>query len=78
MGVTSGDPINDHTGPLARSVADVTLYLDAITGHDNINDKSISAGVHGLYNFACILKEPKRLNGDKIAILKEGFDESLL
>ncbi|KAH6681186.1 amidase [Plectosphaerella plurivora] len=77
-GVTSGDPIDDHAGPLARSVADVALCLDAIAGHDNIDDKSIGAGAHGSYDFAHVLEEPKRLDGVKIAILKEGFDEPLL
>lgn len=77
-GITSGDPIDDHAGPLASSVADIAVCLDAIAGHDNIDDRSIGAGAHASYDFARVVEEPRRLDGVKIAILEEGFDPSLL
>ncbi|KND86631.1 Amidase [Tolypocladium ophioglossoides CBS 100239] len=77
-GITSGDPIDDHVGPLARSVADIAACLDAIAGHDNIDDRSVGAGSNGSYNFVATLQQPARLDGVKIAILKEAFDQPSL
>ncbi|KAG7147839.1 Amidase like protein [Verticillium longisporum] len=77
-GITSGDPIDDHAGPLARCVADVALCLDAIAGYDNIDGKSVGAGPHGTFKFSRTLCGSKRLDGVKVAVLKEGIDHALV
>ncbi|KAL1865064.1 hypothetical protein VTK73DRAFT_5519 [Phialemonium thermophilum] len=82
-GITSGDPIDDHAGPMARSVADVALCLDAIAGHDNIDDKSAAAGPHGSYLFSEAVSKigqgkARSLEGVRVALLKEGFDQPIV
>ncbi|RFU75805.1 amidase [Trichoderma arundinaceum] len=51
-GISSGDAINDHAGPIAKSVLDAALCLDAISGYDGIDDRSLGAAAHGSTNFA--------------------------
>lgn len=75
-GISSGDAINDHAGPIARSVEDVALCLDAICGKDDFDDKTLGAPVHGSTNYFGNLQ--KSVKGMKIAILKEGFEHRLV
>jgi amidase len=77
-GITSGDPINDHAGPLARSVADIAICLDAVAGYDNIDGKSVGAGPHGSFNYSNILSTSTRLDGVRVAVLQEGFDQPIV
>ncbi|KAJ6130273.1 hypothetical protein N7512_003053 [Penicillium capsulatum] len=73
-GISSGDSINDHTGPLARTTQDMATCLDAISGYDGIDDKSLASPKPGSTNFSATLKSSSgRLNGLKIGVLKEGF-----
>ncbi|RYP49352.1 hypothetical protein DL768_004912 [Monosporascus sp. mg162] len=51
-GVTSGDAIDDHSGPLARTVLDAATCLSTIAGYDGIDDGSLRSGEHGSFQFA--------------------------
>ncbi|KPM42581.1 hypothetical protein AK830_g4008 [Neonectria ditissima] len=76
-GITSGDAVDDHAGPLTRTVYDASLFLDALAGHDGIDDRSQAAGVHGSYGYAESLgtggDQRPDLAGVKVGILREGF-----
>ncbi|KAJ1331029.1 amidase [Microdochium nivale] len=79
-GITSGDAIDDHAGPLASSVLDAAACLDAIAGYDDIDDRSLGAAAHGTYKFAESLRQQQQLGstdkplaGYRIGLLKEGF-----
>ncbi|KAH7034713.1 amidase signature domain-containing protein [Microdochium trichocladiopsis] len=76
-GITSGDFIDDHAGPLTSSVLDTAACLDAIAGYDGIDDRSLGAAPHGSYSFHQTLQDldttERPLAGYKIGVLKEGF-----
>jgi amidase len=59
----------DHTGPIARSAADVALLLEAIAGPDGLDPRQPAGLRTEAYS--------KRLTGDarglKVGIVKEGF-----
>ncbi|RDW72887.1 amidase [Coleophoma cylindrospora] len=74
-GITSGDAVNDHVGPLARTVMEVAACLDAISGYDGIDDRSQGSPKHGSTTFAASLNaQTTNLVGFKVGILTEGFD----
>ncbi|KAJ4316268.1 hypothetical protein N0V94_005547 [Neodidymelliopsis sp. IMI 364377] len=75
-GISSGDSINDHAGPIARNVMDVALCLDAISGRDDFDDKTLGAPVHGSTRYAQRLQDS--VVGMKIGILTEGFEHRLV
>ncbi|SPO00095.1 probable amidase [Cephalotrichum gorgonifer] len=81
-GITSGDAIDDHAGPLSRSVLDAAKCLDAMAGYDGIDDRSLGAGKHDSFGFAESLQSSEgglpRLDGLKIGILTEGFEQSII
>ncbi|CAI4212415.1 unnamed protein product [Parascedosporium putredinis] len=81
-GITSGDAIDDHAGPLARSVLDVAKCLDALAGYDGIDDRSVGAGKHNSFGFAEALvsnsETAKPLSGIKVGILAEGFNQDII
>ncbi|KAH8881023.1 amidase [Thozetella sp. PMI_491] len=78
-GITSGDAIDDHAGPICRSVADAAACLDVIAGYDNIDDRSLGAAAHGSYDFLeTLLITPTRLDGLKVGLLNEGFGQSIV
>ncbi|KAL4877948.1 amidase signature domain-containing protein [Aspergillus karnatakaensis] len=74
-GISSGDALNDHAGPITRSVYDAALVLDAICGYDGMDDRGLAAPMPGSTRFAASLAEsPGSLDGIRIGLLKEGFD----
>jgi amidase len=75
-GISSGDAINDHAGPIARSVNDVALCLDAIGGRDDFDDRTLGAPIHGSTRYSNQLQPS--VAGMKIGILKEGFEHRLI
>ena len=77
-GITSGDAVNDHAGPLAQSVLDAALCLDAIAGYDGIDDRSLGAGIHRSHGFADSLRSNTTLTGIKIGVMLEGFDHAMI
>ncbi|KAJ5795130.1 Amidase [Penicillium paradoxum] len=76
-GIASGDALNDHAGPLARTTLDIARCLDVISGYDGIDDRSLGSSKPGTTQFALALQQnPNKLDGFKIGILVEGFDHS--
>ncbi|KAK8026632.1 amidase [Apiospora marii] len=81
-GVTSGDAVDDHAGPLARTVLEAAACLDAIAGHDDIDDRSLGSAAHGSFRFLesiqCVDTAPLPLSGLRIGLLTEGFDQPVV
>ncbi|WAO84709.1 Amidase domain-containing protein [Fusarium falciforme] len=77
-GITSGDAIDDHAGPLTRSVLDAAIFLDAMAGYDGIDDRALGAGAHGSHGYANSLSPEPSLSGVKIGVLREGFDQPIV
>ncbi|EPS34424.1 hypothetical protein PDE_09388 [Penicillium oxalicum 114-2] len=78
-GISSGDAINDHAGPLARTVLDAAICLDVIGGYDGIDDRSLGSPAPGSTTFAANLRQSSQnLEGVRVGILKEGFDHSFV
>jgi amidase len=79
-GIASNDAINDHAGPLAINVMDMALCLDAISGYDGIDDRSVGAPRHGTTSFAADLSKAGStdLTGFKIGILTEAFEQAIV
>ncbi|KAF2089299.1 putative amidase [Saccharata proteae CBS 121410] len=79
-GIASNDAVNDHAGPLARTVMDVALCLDAISGYDGIDDRSLGAPKHGSTTFSVDLaaSETSDLTGFRVGILKEAFEQAIV
>lgn len=75
-GVSSGDPVSDHAGPIARTVKDVALCLEAISGRDDYDDRTLGAPTHGSTHYAQRLQNS--VAGFKIGILKEGFEHRIV
>lgn len=59
----------DHTGPMARTVADVALMLDAIAGPDGLDPRQYNVQVADSYTSGLT----DEANGIKVGIVKEGF-----
>ncbi|KAJ5708864.1 hypothetical protein N7493_010198 [Penicillium malachiteum] len=74
-GIASGDAMNDHVGPLARTTMEVAACLDVISGYDGIDDRSLGSSNPGSTSFANTLEQgSRRLEGFRIGLLKEGFE----
>lgn len=59
----------DHTGPMARTVADTALLLEAIAGYDGLDPRQYSVEVADSYTTALT----GEANGLRVGIVKEGF-----
>lgn len=71
--------MDDHTGPLARSVLDVAHCLDSISGYDGIDDRCLGSPKPGSTAYAKTLQtQPTRLEGFKVGVLTEGFEHNLV
>jgi aspartyl-tRNA(Asn)/glutamyl-tRNA(Gln) amidotransferase subunit A len=64
----------DTIGPMARSVYDVALVLEAIAGHD---PKDSTSRVELVQNYAAALEKTENLRGLRIGIPKEYFVEGV-
>jgi len=62
----------DHTGPMARSVADVALLLEVIAGTDGLDPRQYNVEVADSYT-AALTGEAE---GVRVGIVKEGFGRS--
>jgi amidase len=68
-GIVSLDLTLDHAGPMARTVEDVALLLDAIAGPDGIDHRQYVPPPHRKYSDS--LRQD--LSGVRLGVLKEGF-----
>jgi amidase len=75
-GMSSGDAINDHAGPIARSVSDIASCLDAIGGRDDFDDRTLGAPIHGSTQYSRQLQPS--VAGMRVGYLKEGFGHRLI
>lgn len=59
---------------------DTALCLDAISGYDGIDDRSVGAPRHGTTSFATDLRKSgvTNLNGIKVGILTEAFEQAIV
>ena len=64
----------DTIGPMARSVYDVALVLEAVAGHD---PKDSTSRLESVHPYSELLKRAKDLRGLRIGIPKEYFVEGL-
>jgi aspartyl-tRNA(Asn)/glutamyl-tRNA(Gln) amidotransferase subunit A len=64
----------DTIGPMARSVYDVALVLEAIAGHD---PRDSTSRVEPIQNYSESLKQAKNLRGLRVGIPKEYFVQGL-
>ncbi|KAH4860756.1 amidase [Parastagonospora nodorum] len=72
----SNEPTNDHLGPMTKSVLDNALFLEAIAGNDNIDDRSFAAPHPSkLPKYSSIMSLPmeKPLQGKLFAIITESL-----
>ncbi|GAA5860445.1 hypothetical protein JCM8547_000305 [Rhodosporidiobolus lusitaniae] len=75
-GVLSSDSGVDHVGPMARSVYETALLLEAIAGYDSVDDRSAWAPLPEAiprYTKTVLATREKGISGLKIGLLKEGF-----
>lgn len=79
-GIISFECTIDHAGPMARTVRDVALVLEAIGGPDGIDDRQPPFLPPGTLEYTSLLDSwmrssdrAKPLAGFKIGVLEEGF-----
>ncbi|KAJ6185537.1 hypothetical protein N7519_006838 [Penicillium mononematosum] len=76
-GISSGDAMTDHAGPLARTTLEAATCLDIISGYDGIDDRALGSSKPGSTRFAAALQQDQNLlDGFKVGIVVEGFDHS--
>src|SRR5262245_1626220 len=68
-GIVGIDATFDHTGPMARSVADVALLLEVIAGKDPLDPRQYDVPVQ---SYAQVLG--KDIRGVRLGVVREGFD----
>jgi amidase len=67
-GIVGIDPTFDHTGPMARSVADVALLLEVIAGQDPLDPRQYEVPVQPYMQAL-----GKDIRGIRVGVVKEGF-----
>ena len=79
-GCGSNEPTNDHVGPMTRTVADNALFLEAVAGNDNIDDRSFAApapaNIPRYGDAVADLPSQLPLQGVKIGIISESLKMS--
>ncbi|KAI5865204.1 amidase signature enzyme [Durotheca rogersii] len=80
-GILSLDATIDHVGPMARTVRDTALFLEAIAGPDGWDDRQSALGLQGdRLKFVTHVDEVtsrerfKMLQGIKVGVLNESFE----
>lgn len=68
-GIVGIEPTIDHTGPMARTVADTALLLEAIAGFDPADPRQRTMPPSVRYTEA----RATRLDGVRVGVLREGF-----
>ncbi|GAA6014135.1 hypothetical protein JCM10207_006108 [Rhodosporidiobolus poonsookiae] len=80
-GVLSSEPGVDHVGPMARSVLDTAILLEATAGYDGLDDRQLGAPVPAAApKYSQLLLDARKtdLTGVKIGVLVEGFAHKAL
>lgn len=78
-GITSGDSISDHAGPIARTVLEAASCLDALSGKDPYDDRTLGTTAPGTSKFTeRLLSRREHVKGLRIGILREGFEHQLV
>ncbi|KAG8630840.1 hypothetical protein KVT40_002459 [Elsinoe batatas] len=78
-GITSGDAISDHAGPITRTVKEAVACLDAIAGQDPYDDRTLGAPAMGTTTFSkSLASRSNHANGLRIALVEEGFNHPLV
>ncbi|KAI4724034.1 amidase signature enzyme [Aureobasidium sp. EXF-10728] len=75
-GSGSNEPTNDHLGPMTRTVLENAVFLEAIAGNDNIDDRSFAAPPPSkipAYSLVANLPADRPLSGKRLAIIKESL-----
>ncbi|THX84553.1 amidase signature enzyme [Aureobasidium pullulans] len=75
-GSGSNEPTNDHLGPMTRTVLENAIFLEAIAGTDNIDDRSFAAPHPSrvpTYSSISDLPTDKPLLGKKLGIITESL-----
>lgn len=75
-GAGSNEPTNDHLGPMTRTVLENALFLEAIAGNDNIDDRSFAAPMPAkipVYSSVEGISTEKPLRGKKFGVIKESL-----
>ncbi|KAG9516988.1 amidase signature enzyme, partial [Aureobasidium melanogenum] len=75
-GSGSNEPTNDHLGPMTRTVLENAIFLEAIAGDDNIDDRSFAAPHPSkipAYSLIANLPMDKPLAGKRLGIIKESL-----
>ena len=73
-GILSSESSLDHIGPMARTVSDVAVLLQAIAGYDDLDDRQLGAPVPSAlpsYISAIELPPTAPLTGITVGVLKE-------
>jgi len=72
----SNEPTNDHLGPMTRTVLDNAIFMEAIAGNDNIDDRSFAAPHPSnvpSYSSVGGLSQEKPLKGKRFAVITESL-----
>ncbi|KAK0498835.1 amidase signature enzyme [Armillaria luteobubalina] len=70
-GVLSSERSLDHVGPMAATVKDAALLLQAVAGYDGLDDRQLGAPSYD--NLPLYIPTSHDLSGLRIGILTEGF-----
>ncbi|GAA5828304.1 hypothetical protein JCM11251_006186 [Rhodosporidiobolus azoricus] len=79
--ILSSEPGVDHVGPMARSVLDIALLLEAIAGYDHLDDRQLGAPLPAdvpRYSELVLESRKTSLKGVKVGVLTEGFAHKAL
>lgn len=74
-GILSHDPTIDHVGPMARTVLDIALAMEAVAGWSDADPRqaAVPRSVGGFV--AAVTQAPKSLAGLRIGVLEEALDD---
>src|SRR5262249_3187845 len=71
-GIQPNDSVRDTAGPMARSVTDMAILLDAIVGEDGADEATLRARGHIARTYTAALKKDA-LKGARLGVLRSIF-----
>lgn len=75
VGVLSHDPTIDHVGPLARSVMNVALAMEAVAGGSAEDPRQAGVPTHVGGFVQAVLDAPRDLSGMRLGVLAEANED---